>query len=319
MESFETYLQTLAKEKYPKNLYEPVDYILVQGGKRIRPRLVMLAVEIFNGNMEHAVYPAAAFEMLHNFTLIHDDIMDLAPLRRGKETIYKKWNNNIAILSGDALATMALQQLMLTPCDEKTLLQMITIFAQTSLEICEGQQHDLDYETTENVPIEAYIEMIRLKTAVMLAGCLKTGAILAQAAEKEQVLLYDFGINIGIAFQLMDDLLDIYSNIQEFGKENGGDIRANKKTHPYLLALQIGTEQQKQTLQHYFSSVDFDFNEKFTTIKSIFDQLDIKTKVEDEIKKYIDNAVVLVDVLSISQSNKEKLYALAQEFSNRVK
>lgn len=319
MKELESYFQEITDLRKPENLYKPIGYILQQGGKRIRPRLVYLATEIFGGDLAQAQFPAAAFEMLHNFTLIHDDIMDNAPIRRGKETVYKKWNGNIAILSGDALATMALQQLLKTPCPENVKLQMTDLFLQTSLEVCEGQQYDLDFETSNEVSIEDYLMMIRYKTAVMLSGCLKVGAILAGATLQEQQQIYDFGIKVGIAFQLTDDILDLYSDVQKFGKVKGGDIKENKKTFLYLLALQEANETQKATLNHYFSSTDFDFEEKLFAVQTIFDQLQVKEKTESYVEKYLSEALVIVNGLNISQEHKEKLQKIAHEFSRRSK
>ena len=234
MNSLDTYFQNIATACEPANLYNPIHYILSQDGKRIRPKLVGLGAELFGINPNEVRHVAAAFEMLHNFTLIHDDIMDDAPIRRGQPTVYKQWDTNIAILSGDALAIMALQELLKAPCDDATKIKISDLFARTSLEICEGQQYDLDFETMDKVSIEEYIKMIRLKTAVMLAGCLQSGAIFAHASEEDQQALYDYGINIGIAFQLKDDILDLYSDTQIFGKIRGGDIKENKNTLPFI-------------------------------------------------------------------------------------
>lgn len=319
MKHIEQYFKSLTDHKTPKNLYEPIGYILQQGGKRVRPRLVELSTDIFGGDHDKAIFPAASFEMLHNFTLIHDDIMDLAPLRRGKETVYKKWNNNIAILSGDALATMALQQILITPTDPEIIVEMANLFAQTSVEICEGQQYDLDFETSENVSIDDYIEMIRLKTAVMLAGCLKVGAILAKASVKDQQEIYDFGINVGLAFQLKDDLFDVYSNAETFGKQIGGDIKSNKKTYLYLLALQIANPTQKKQLLHHFSSHTENIEEKFIAVKTIFEDLKINTLTEDKIHSYVEKAVLNVKQLSIDNDNKVKLIEYAQQLAQRIK
>lgn len=319
MKNLELYFNSLTDKREPINLYDPINYILQQGGKRIRPKLVEVSTEIFGGNTEYAIYPAASFEMLHNFTLIHDDIMDLAPLRRGKETVYKKWNNNIAILSGDALATMALQQILLTPVDAHLIIKMASLFAQTSLEICEGQQYDLDYEKMQDVSIDQYIEMIRLKTAVMLAGCLKVGAILANASESDQNEIYNFGIHIGLAFQLKDDLFDVYSDAETFGKQIGGDIKSNKKTFLYLLALEKANPNQKEELLYWFSIDPDNSEEKFQKVKTIFDELDIFKLTEDRIHFYVNAAVKNVENLSITKENKTYLIDFAQQLAQRIK
>jgi geranylgeranyl diphosphate synthase, type II len=319
MEKLEKYFSSLTDNKNPINLYQPIGYILQQGGKRVRPKLVEISTHIFGGNIEKAIYPAASFEMLHNFTLIHDDIMDLAPLRRGKETVYKKWNNNIAILSGDALATMALQQILLTPVASDQILKMASLFAQTSLEICEGQQYDLDFETMDQVSIDQYIEMIRLKTAVMLAGCLKVGAILSETSENNQNEIYNFGIHVGLAFQLQDDLFDVYSDAETFGKQIGGDIKSNKKTFLYLLALEKANETQKAELKKWFSSETINFDEKFISVKSIFDQLNIKTETENKIHYYVNQALSNVENLTVSAEMKTVLIDYAQQLAQRIK
>ncbi|MCL2246749.1 MAG: polyprenyl synthetase family protein [Lentimicrobiaceae bacterium] len=313
------FFNNLAQSVEPLNLYIPVNYIMSQGGKRIRPQLVLLAAELFGAKAEDAFYPATAFEMLHNFTLIHDDIMDNAPIRRGKETVYKKWNGNIAILSGDVLASMAMRQLLKTPCAPERLIEMSKLFLQTSIEVCEGQQYDLDFETQEAVDIVEYLNMIRLKTAVMLAGCLKSGAILANASQKDQDILYQFGINIGLAFQLTDDMLDVYADSETFGKEIGGDIQANKKTYLYLLALLRANETQKTQLQHYFSSNHYEKSEKFNAVKTIFDLLRCKEETEKKIDEYLVLAYQNIEETSLNVEKKEILKQLALNLSKRTK
>ena len=319
MNSLDTYFQSIATACEPANLYNPIHYILSQDGKRIRPKLVGLSAELFGVKAEEVRHVAAAFEMLHNFTLIHDDIMDDAPLRRGQPTIYKQWNSNIAILAGDALAIMALQELLKAPCDDATKIKISDLFARTSLEICEGQQYDLDFETMENVRIDDYIKMIRLKTAVMLAGCLQSGAIFAQASEADQQALYDFGINIGIAFQLKDDILDLYSDTQVFGKIQGGDIKENKKTYLYLTALQDANDQQRESLLHYFSSTDFDFEQKLCEVKTIYEKLQVKEKTEQKIQQYVDAALASLHTVSVSEEKKQEIYQLANSLVCRNK
>jgi len=319
LDSLDTYFQSIAKGCEPANLYDPINYILSQDGKRIRPRLVMLAAELFGVNPDEVKHVAAAFEMLHNFTLIHDDIMDEAPIRRGMPTVYRQWNSNIAILAGDALAIMALQELLKAPCDDATKIKISDLFARTSLEICEGQQYDLDFETMDHVSIDDYIKMIRLKTAVMLAGCLKSGAIFAQASEADQQAMYDYGIHIGIAFQLKDDILDLYSDTQVFGKMTGGDIKENKKTYLYLTALQEADTQQRQTLLHYFSSTDFDQEQKIQAVKEIYESLKVKEKTEQAINLYAAKALSSLQAVSVSEDRKNKLYELANTLVSRDK
>ena len=313
------FFNNIGKSIEPQNLYTPVNYILSQDSKRIRPHLVLLAAELFGAKGEDAFYPATAFEMLHNFTLIHDDIMDNAPIRRGKETVYRKWNSNIAILSGDVLASLAMKQLLKTPCAPETLIKMSKLFIQTSVEICEGQQYDLDFETQEEVTIDEYLNMIRLKTAVMLAGCLKTGAILANASDNDQNTIYEFGINLGLAFQLVDDLLDVYADAETFGKEIGGDIHENKKTYLYLLALQKADKKQCQQLQRYFSSNHYHKKEKFDAVKTIFDALRCKEETEKKVDEYIRNAYANIEALSLNSPKQKILKQLALNISKRNK
>lgn len=319
MKTLEQEFQAVLAGKKPENLYDPISYILMQPGKRLRPQLVHIAVDLFDGNSEQAQLLASAFEMLHNFTLIHDDIMDMAPIRRGKATVYKKWNSNIAILSGDALAIMAFQQLLKLDCDNQTVIDIAKVFSETSLEICEGQQFDLDFETQENVTIDEYINMIRLKTAVMFAGCLKAGSILVSADEQSRQALYDFGIDLGIAFQLADDNLDVYADEATFGKTVGGDIRDNKKTFLYLKALEIATPEQKQQLQQWFSTPTTDFDGKYKAVKQIFDDLDVRKVTDDEVLRYVNKALADLDRVQVSEEKKKALYDLAVKLINREK
>ncbi len=314
----ELFAKILEKRK-PANLYQPILYTLSQGGKRLRPRLVLMATEAFDGDMEKAVYPAAAFEMLHNFTLIHDDIMDDAPIRRGKPTVYKQWNGNIAILSGDALANMALIEMLDTPMEPENVVKLTKLFAQTSVEICEGQQYDLDFETCDHVSIEDYLYMIRFKTAVLLAACLKAGAMISNAPEEAQESIYQFGISIGLAFQLKDDLLDVYGDKAVFGKKIGGDIRENKKTYLYLRALEDADESSRKELLRLFSSTDFDEEEKFQAVSAIFNKLKIKEKTENKIEELVQRAFIELDKIQISDSKKKIFKDLAVELSRRIK
>lgn len=319
MKTIESEFSEILSGKKPENLYDPISYILLQPGKRLRPQLVHLAVEMFDGDAEQAQCVARAFEMLHNFTLIHDDIMDAAPIRRGKETVYKKWNSNIAILSGDALAIMAFQQLLQLTCDQSIIIEIAKVFSQTSLEICEGQQYDLDFETQSNVTIDEYIKMIRLKTAVMFSGCLKSGAILVGADSQSQQALYDFGIHLGLAFQLEDDMLDVYAETEVFGKKVGGDIRDNKKTYLYLKALELAGEEQKNTLLQWFSCPTTNFEEKYQAVRQIFDDLKVKKHTEEKVMEYVGLCLADLEKVSVSEDKKEKLKSLALKLVNREK
>lgn len=320
MKNIDHFFKEITMGREPKNLYEPIYYTLTQGGKRLRPRLVLMAAQLFGGDEEAALYPAAAFEMLHNFTLIHDDIMDDAPIRRGKPTVYRKWNSNTAILSGDALATLALETMLHTPTKPETTLELSRLLAQTSVEICEGQQEDLDFEEREEVTIEEYLHMIRYKTAVMLAGCLKAGAILCGASAENQNAIYEYGINIGLAFQLKDDLLDVYGDKSVFGKKIGGDIRENKKTYLYLRAWKDACPEEQTVLKHYFSSTQFDDKEKFNAIKAIYDGNNIPEKTSQHINELVNKALEELDKIQIADDSKKQTFRdLAFDLSRRDK
>ena len=307
------------QNKEPELLYQPIEYILMQPGKRIRPRLTMLSAELFGGDTKQTIYIAAAFEMLHNFTLIHDDIMDKAPIRRGKETVYKKWNSNIAILSGDALATMAVQQILKADIDPEIKLKITDLFTQTSLEVCEGQQYDLNFETSIEVTIAEYLHMIRLKTAVMLAGCLKAGAILAQASEKDQEIIYKFGISLGLAFQLKDDLLDVYADHAVFGKKKGMDIQDNKKTYLFLRALKDASDNERDELLRLFSTENENFEDKLEKVIDIYTNLSIREKTESLIEEYIQKALHELDSISIASEKKKNLKEITLQLCEREK
>ena len=305
MKDIEHYISELDWSMPPRNLYEPIKYILSQGGKRIRPQLCLLSADLFGGDKKQAIFPAIAFELLHNFTLLHDDIMDNAPLRRGKETVYKKWNANIAILSGDALFAKSYEYLL--GYQGERLPELVSLLTKTAIEICEGQQLDLDFENEKTVKISEYINMIRLKTAVMLAACLKAGAIVSSASEKEQELIYDFGIKTGLAFQIQDDLLDVYADVAKFGKNTGGDISENKKTYMSLKAMELAQDDDLQRLHFYFSSTDFDREEKFFAVKSIYDKYNIKESAYQLVNQYYKDATDILQQLNVPQSPKQTL------------
>lgn len=285
----------------------------------MRPQLVHDVVEMFGGDPEQARLVAMAFEMLHNFTLIHDDIMDMAPIRRGRPTVYKKWNSNIAILSGDALAIMAFQQLLKLPCDQKIIIDIANLFSCTSLEICEGQQYDLDFETQEHVSLDEYLNMIRLKTAVMFAGCLKAGALLVAADKESQQALYDFGIHLGLAFQLADDVLDVYGDERTFGKSIGGDIRENKKTYIYLKALELATPEQHAQLKEFFAVPTTDFEAKYKAVRAIFDATNVKAVTDDLIMSYTMQAKDDLERVHLPADKKKSLQNLLDKLINREK
>jgi geranylgeranyl diphosphate synthase type II len=280
----------------PADLYNPITYTLGQGGKRLRPLLVLASCQMFGGDIAEAINPAIGIEMFHNFTLLHDDIMDAAPLRRGKETVYKKWNSNVAILAGDTMFAVANKYMLKTR--PQAISQVIELFNQTAIEVCEGQQYDMDYEIKEDVSIPDYIEMIRLKTAVLLAASLKTGAIIAGAGTVDCNHIYQFGINIGLAFQLKDDLLDVYGLQEKFGKVSGGDIIAGKKTYLYLKALESAGE-QADDFRKLYASHDIVSSEKILKVKDIFNQLNIEQFTRKLIDDYYQKALHDLSCISL--------------------
>ena len=300
----------------PKELYEPISYTLLQSGKRLRPVLCLLANEMFDGDEQQALWPALALETFHNFTLIHDDIMDKAPLRRGKETVYQKWNADIAILSGDAMLAMAFQY-ALKPTKGAELAKQL---GKVAIEICEGQQMDLNFETLGNVTIPEYLEMIRLKTAVLLATALQMGATVAGAKKADILHLYDFGINMGMSFQLQDDILDLYSDVAVFGKRHGGDIADNKKTYLYLKALELASEKDKKRLEYLFTlRIDHDEEEKIEEVQAIYDRLHVKEAVEQVMLDYDRKAIEALSAIDLSEEKKKHLRTYAELLSGRKK
>ena len=300
----------------PTELYDPIAYTILQSGKRLRPMLCLLANDLFGGDEQEALWPALALETFHNFTLIHDDIMDKAPLRRGKPTVYQKWNSDIAILSGDAMLAMAFQ-FALKPKKGAELGKQL---GKVAIEICEGQQMDLNFETLGNVTIDEYLEMIRLKTAVLLATALQMGATVAGANETDIQRLYDFGINLGMSFQLQDDILDLYSDEEVFGKKHGGDIAENKKTYLYLKALELASKKDRKRLEQLFTlRMDHDEEEKIEEVKSIYDRLKVKEAVEAVMLDYDRKAFEALESIDLPEERKKHLRTYAELLSGRNK
>ncbi len=302
----------------PKELYEPIDYTLHLGGKRLRPVLLMAAYEMFGGqNLAEIEHAALGIETFHNFTLLHDDLMDKSPLRRNQPTVYRKWNDNTAILSGDAMFAMAWQQMLQRPHPQ--LHAILQTFGQTALEVCEGQQFDMNFETTTDVCISDYMEMIRLKTAVLLAGALKIGALYAGASANDIEHLYRYGIHIGLAFQLQDDLLDAYGNVEDLGKPTGNDIRDNKKTFLYLSAIEAAPTAQQAVLKQLFSHTPAEVEQKVNAVLNIYDQLGIRSKIENEIAQQFYLASAELQAISLPNACKETLSGLADMLVGRNK
>ena len=299
----------------PVNLYEPIGYALSMGGKRLRPVMLLLAYNLFNETVEEAVPAAMAIEVFHNFTLLHDDIMDQAPTRRNSLTVYKKYNENIAILSGDAMSIMAYNYLL--KCNFSDPGPSIRLFSQTALEVCEGQQLDMDFETRTDVSIPEYLNMIRLKTAVLLACSLKIGALAANAHDEIAESIYDFGINLGIAFQLQDDLLDVFANPEKFGKKIGGDIVSNKKTFLLLKALELANGSYRKIILDWISKKEFNPEEKIKAVTNIYNHLNIKKITEDCIEEYYRQAMQIWKKMDMSNERKTELLHLAQLIMER--
>jgi len=305
MLSFENILQRLEQEinqlKFdypPKTLSDPIEHILSLGGKRIRPALAVMACNIYTDNIESVIKPALGMEVFHNFTLLHDDLMDEADKRRNKPTVHKVWNANTAILSGDAMLIAAYQ--LVSQTEEKQLKEILDLFTQTALEICGGQQYDMEFESRSDVTESEYIEMIRLKTAVLLACCLKTGALLGGSTKADADHLYNFGINIGLAFQLKDDLLDVYGNPATFGKNIGGDILCNKKTFLLVNALRLASVNQKTILTEWINKKSAEPAEKIAAVTEIYNELDIQKITEAKMQEYYEAAMYNLNQLQVS-------------------
>ncbi len=300
----------------PVELYEPIAYTMGQGGKRLRPVLTLLSCNLFGGEVNQATYPALAVEVFHNFTLVHDDIMDKAPLRRGMDTVFKKWNADIAILSGDTMFAMAYQYALRT--EPAFVSDILRVFSKAAIEVCEGQQMDMNFETQPEVEIADYLEMIRLKTAVLLGAALEIGAIVGKASEADIVHIYEFGVNLGIAFQLKDDLLDVFGDQKEFGKMSGGDIAANKKTYLYLKALELANSQQNAKLKKYYTTNDMPAEEKIIAVKTIFDDLQIENQVSDIMQQYYESALAALARINLPEKQKEPLLNFAEKLFHRT-
>jgi geranylgeranyl diphosphate synthase type II len=312
-------VQTLFEEENfvhdPHQLYDPIDYTLHLGGKRIRPVMLMAAYEMFGGHADEVRNAAIGIETFHNFTLLHDDLMDKSPLRRGKPTVYAKWDPNTAILSGDTMFALAWQYFLKQPHPQQH--AILNTFCQTAIEVCDGQQYDMNFETREDVSIDEYMMMIRLKTAVLLAGALKIGALYAEAPDTDIEHLYQFGINLGLAFQLQDDLLDAYGDVSVFGKQTGTDIKDNKKTFLILKALEIASEAQKVILRQLFRQTPEDPTQKIAAVLDIYDKIDIRRHTEEEIAVYFARARQEMEEISLPDERKQTLLQLANKLFGR--
>jgi geranylgeranyl diphosphate synthase type II len=312
---FVDYLKEYKIIKTPQNLYEPIQYILTLGGKRLRPVLTLMTTEIFGASHKNSLNAALAVEVFHNFSLIHDDIMDDAPLRRGEKTVHEKWDINRGILSGDAMLIMSYQ--LFEKYEPNTFQSLAKLFSKTALQVCEGQQYDIDFETRDDVTISEYLKMIEYKTAVLVGAAMQMGAIVAKASIEDQNNIYEFGKNLGIAFQLQDDYLDAFGNPETFGKQIGGDIIENKKTYLFLKAFEFSSEKVKQNLQDLFNASSNDNSNKIEAVKQIFISSGSAEETRSQIKNYTNKAFSVLETLNISKDKKDILKQFGSKLMNR--
>ncbi|WP_366186217.1 polyprenyl synthetase family protein [Flavobacterium ovatum] len=314
-EFFINYLENQSIDKEPRNLYEPIQYIVSLGGKRMRPVLTLMAAEVFNTNYHKALPAAMAVEVFHNFSLVHDDIMDDAPLRRGNQTVHEKWNVNTGILSGDAMLILAYQYF--EKYEPIIFRDLAKLFSKTALEVCEGQQWDVDFEERTDVTIPQYLKMIEYKTAVLVAAAMKMGAIIAETTTVNAELIYEFGLNLGLAFQLQDDYLDAFGNPETFGKQVGGDIIENKKTYLYLKAMAFANPEDKVALSQLFASQLEDSTEKIEEVKAIFIRSGADALTQDAIEEYTLKAFATLDKMDVETAKKEVLRVFGENLMRR--
>lgn len=316
-EKVNAYIASLPYERKPKSLYDPIEYVLAAGGKRIRPSFVLMAYNLFHDDVDRILPVATALETYHNYTLLHDDLMDKADMRRGRPTVHKKWDDNTAILSGDTMLVLAYEHL--AKCDTKYLKPALDLFTETALEVSEGQQFDMEFETRNDVAEEEYIEMIRLKTSVLLACALKMGAVVAGASDADANALYAFGEKVGLAFQLQDDLLDVYGDPKVFGKAIGGDITSNKKTFMLINAFNRADAGTRAELERWTTATEFNPAEKIAAVTEIYNRLGIDKLAEQRIKEYFEQSRQHLDELSVSDDRKAVLREYTERMMNRNK
>ena len=314
-EEFEKYLNAYTPPKTPQNLYNPVSYFLALEGKRIRPILTLLSCDLFNGNYKDSLDAALAVEVFHNFSLVHDDIMDEAPLRRGNQTVHQKWDLSTAILSGDVMLILAYQ--LFENYNENIFVALAKLFSKTAVEVCEGQQLDIDFSKLNDINSTKYLNMIELKTAVLIGASMKMGAIVAKASDNEQENIYEFGKNLGIAFQIQDDFLDTFGDEKKFGKVIGGDIIENKKTLLYVKSMEIFTEEDKTKLTKLYSSTHLDESKKIDEVKELFLKYNIPSIIENEINYYTHLAFKKLDNLNINDHKKDFLFDFGNSLMKR--
>lgn len=315
LEKVEQALGSLPYERKPEGLYAPVRYVLSLGGKRIRPVLMLMGYNLYKDDVERIMMPALGLETYHNYTLLHDDLMDRADVRRGHATVHRKWDENAAILSGDSMLVLAYQRM--AQCDAALLPQVMELFTETALEIGEGQQYDIEFETRNDVTEDEYIEMIRLKTSVLLACALKLGAMLAGAPKTDAEILYDFGEQIGLAFQLQDDYLDVYGDFKTFGKRIGGDILCNKKTYMLINAQLLANDSQRKELEHWLTAKNYDEEEKIKSVTHLYDEIGIPQIARKKIEYYYSLAEQSLAKVNLPEEKKSLLWQYAQQMLNR--
>lgn len=311
------YLAALPYDRKPASLYEPIKYVLSLGGKRIRPTLMLLSYNLYKDDPESILSSACALETYHNYTLLHDDLMDNAPLRRGHQAVHVKWNPNVAILSGDSMLVLSYQRML--QCRPDKLKPVIDLFTETALEIGEGQQYDMDFETRTDVTEEEYIEMIRLKTSVLLACATKIGAILADAPDEDADNLYKFGEQMGLAFQLQDDYLDVYGDSKVFGKAIGGDIMSNKKTYMLINAFNLANDKQREELTHWITAENPDPKEKIAAVTKLYNEIGIDKLAEKKINFYFEESRKYLKAVKVDEERKSVLEAYTQKMMHRKK
>ena len=317
LEKVNAFIDQLPYDRRPASLYEPIEYVLSLGGKRIRPVLMLLAYQLYKDAPERILMPAVGLETYHNYTLLHDDLMDNADMRRGHDTVHKRWDANKAILSGDSMLVLAYQRMQ--QCDSRHLEAVLNVFTETALEIGEGQEYDMSFETRNDVTEDEYIEMIRLKTSALLACAVKIGAILADASDDDITNLYKFGEQLGLAFQLQDDLLDVYGDPAVFGKAIGGDITSNKKTYMLINAVNRANPQQRQELMRWITATEFNREEKVKAVTALYDQIGIRQLCEQKINHYFDECRKYLAKVSVSDERKQPLLDYTDEMMKRKK
>lgn len=310
----------LNKQEYveePHSLFEPIKYIMEDGGKRLRPVLTLMSYNLYRDDIEKALKSAIGIEIFHNYTLLHDDVMDDAELRRGRQTVHKKWNSNVAILSGDAAAITAYKYV--ETVDDTYLRLVIDGFNQVAMDVCKGQQYDMEFETRDDVSVEEYIQMIYLKTSVLIAGSMRHGALIAGAPEHEYKALYDFGGYLGLVFQLQDDYLDVYGDVAEFGKKIGGDILCNKKTYLLIKALELAGDEDKALLNEWLAKKEFKPEEKIRQVTEIYNRVGVRKAVQDKIDDYLEKSRVALKKIEVPEERKVHFYEMIDFIGGRKK